>query len=110
MDSGLAQFLGRRLQEDQRGSRLQSLNNPEPMTDLGPGLGNATMRGDQVWVETLGPGEGQREASRRTSVNNQEAQQRQAGPSVHHSQGREQLGEGLARQQSRSGRTSSTQN
>ena len=54
LDSGLAQFLGRRLQEDQRNSRLQSIDNPEPMTNLGPGLGNATFRGNQVWVETSG--------------------------------------------------------
>ena len=45
VDSGLAQFLGRRLQEDQGNSRLPSLQNPNLMTHLGPGLGNATMRG-----------------------------------------------------------------
>ena len=55
LDSGLTQFLGRRLEVNHRDGRLRSLNNPEPMTNLGPELGNATMRGDQIWVETLGP-------------------------------------------------------
>ena len=98
LDSGLAQFLGRRLQEDQRNSRLQSIDNPEPMTNLGPGLGNATFRGNQVWVETTGLN-GEQVSVNPSGVDNQEGlEQRQGGPSVRPEQGRQTPAGGSARQ------------
>ena len=109
LDSGLSQFLGRRLEVKHRDGRLRSLNNPEPMTDLGPELGNATMRGDQIWVETLGP-----RAEAQARVHNSRNREQQdppnpAGPSVQPGVNNGPIANGVARQQSQSARSRSSQ-
>ena len=109
VDSGLAQFLGRRLQEDQRESRLASLNNPEPMTNLGPGLGNATMRGDQVWVKAVEPSGAQEQRRVNDGAGRQENVEPPGGPSIRPGQRLERQENESARQQSQGGMSTSSQ-
>ena len=79
------------------------------MTNLGPGLGNATMRGDQVWVETVEDGAHDVFGDRNGEAQHRGTSGYQNEPSAQQAQNRGQQVDASVGQQSQGGASGSSQ-